>query len=276
MLLQAFPFIAMAFGATPPGAAADTAEPVGHVTARLICATTALVPGTTNELGIHLTIEPGWHVYWDGTNDSGFPLSAAWTLPEGWQAGAIRWPAPTRHVLPGNILDHVYLDSVTLFVPVEVPGAGAGATVTISADLNWLECGTVCVPGRQVVTLTLPVAEKGQMPGPSKEAKELEKARGRLPRALPKDKSTVALAWSDGRVEISVPGARELFFYPGNQCTRLSDPVRDGEAKGSRMNLELGKVEGAVKARLQGVLEVRGRGSPWEAIYYEVDSRPEP
>lgn len=248
-----------------------------HASARAVCATTALVPGRINEIGIHLTLERGWHVYWDGFNDSGFPLTAEWTLPPGFTAGPIRWPTPTRHVSAGGILDHVYEGEVTLIVPLDVPAQGSpAATVGLTADLAWLACKDRCVRETQTLALSLPVAAAGAAPPPSADARLFDQARSRLPRALPSDQPPATFHWSKDAVEIRVPGAAELVFYPGNQCTRLADPIRDGQVKNARMGLAFSPLPDAPPLRLQGILEVRSFSAPSRTAYYEVDVRGTP
>ena len=48
-------------------------------------------------------MQPGWHVYWNGRNDTGTPVRITLTVPEGFAAGDVLWPAPVRHVAAGEI-----------------------------------------------------------------------------------------------------------------------------------------------------------------------------
>ena len=43
------------------------------------------------------------------------------TLPAGYKAGEMLWPAPARHVSNGGLLDHVYEGRAMILLPVEVP-----------------------------------------------------------------------------------------------------------------------------------------------------------
>src|SRR5262245_45587611 len=67
-----------------------------RVRVELIGETTAIQPGGTVWVGLHQRIRPGWHTYWSNPGDSGEPTSIEWTLPAGFQAGAIEWPHPER------------------------------------------------------------------------------------------------------------------------------------------------------------------------------------
>ncbi|MBU1675954.1 hypothetical protein KKA85_09260, partial [bacterium] len=94
-------------------------------------------------------IADGWHLYWDGLNDSGAPPSIELDLPDGWSAGTLRWPAPQRLVSPGGILDHVYFGELILLQDLYPAGdddAGFGARIA------WLACREACVVGDTTLT----------------------------------------------------------------------------------------------------------------------------
>ena len=87
------------------------AEPVPaeHVAVELIAERTALVPGGTAWLGLRLRHDPHWHTYWINPGDSGLETRLKWTLPPGFQAGAIAWPAP-RRLAAGELTNFGYVD----------------------------------------------------------------------------------------------------------------------------------------------------------------------
>ena len=69
----------------------------GHAFTRLIAETTMLSPGETCTLGVAFDIEPGWHLFWNGTNDTGYPISVSLDLPPRLPRGrapVARSPAP--------------------------------------------------------------------------------------------------------------------------------------------------------------------------------------
>jgi hypothetical protein len=85
-----------------------------HASVELIADQTAITPGGVFLLGVTFDIEEGWHLYWDGKNDSGFPISVDLSLPEGFTREAIRWPAPVRKVSPGDIIAEIETDKATM------------------------------------------------------------------------------------------------------------------------------------------------------------------
>ena len=170
---------------------------------RLISELDALTPGQTAWLGVSFEIEPEWHVYWNGLSDSGAPVSVKIVVPEGYRAGPLLWPAPRRHLSPGDLLDHVYEKQVTLLVPVEVPaGAQPGSKARFSAEGSWMVCKTVGLLGSGEAALDMPVAKAGTEPSPSRDASLFGTARARIPKPLPPTDSPVSLNWEDGKLRI--------------------------------------------------------------------------
>lgn len=271
MLGCAASFIGLAMIGPVAAARAQPAEQQ-HATPRLTAERAALVPGEENWIGITFEIDPGWHLYWNGVNDTGMPPSVSWKLPEGFVAGSLLWPAPVRHVSPGDLLDHIYEQRVTLLVPIAVPAdAQPGAEVTLAADLEWLVCKEACFPGWGEVSLTLPVASPGARPAPGKDVPLFEQARARLPKPVTDAQGAVASEWSGDRVRVRVDGARALVFFPEEGSVRLVDPIETAASKGGELRLTIEPPEEG-PARLVGVLEVT-TDDPKRPKFYRLDVR---
>src|SRR3954465_12754846 len=105
-----------------------------HVQASLVAADASVQPGKSLTVALRFVHDPHWHTYWvfPGT---GLPTSIKWTLPAGWQAGDIQWPAP--HVLKdskGNIVGNGYEGELFLPVTITAPAdAKPGESVTLNA-----------------------------------------------------------------------------------------------------------------------------------------------
>lgn len=113
------------------------------------------MPGTPLKIGIHLVMQPGWHVYWKNPGDSGLPVSIQWALPEGFTAGEPQWPYPERLEVPPLM---TYIFERDFFLPVTItPGQNLqdGADVPVKARLDWLVCAKECIPGHADVAVTL-------------------------------------------------------------------------------------------------------------------------
>ncbi len=129
-----------------------------HVAASLVAEHTALVPGKTATVALRLVHDEHWHTYWKNPGEAGLATTIKWTLPAGYAAGPIQWPAP-EITDTGGVLTYGYGGDLLLLVDVAVPtDAVLGANVTLRAEVDWLMCKEACIPGAAQLELTLPVA----------------------------------------------------------------------------------------------------------------------
>src|ERR1700723_768291 len=91
-----------------------------HLTAELVSLSPDIAPGGTLQVGLVLTLEEHWHVYWINAGDSGEPPKITWTLPEGITAGPMLFPIPSRLPL-GPLMDFGYEDEAAFPVPLPPP-----------------------------------------------------------------------------------------------------------------------------------------------------------
>ncbi len=246
--------LALSAAAAAGGASLLPAKP--HVSAKIIGEFTSAVPGSTVTLALDFTIEKKWHIYSTSRNDNGFPPKAVWELPAGFTVDAIQWPTPVRHVDPGDLLNHVYFDHVSLPVLLHVPSsAQPGSTSTIKAKLSWLVCDTSCVGEDAEVEFKLAIAKPGDSPSKSSDAKQIDEARTRLPHELAKDSKDISISWTATAVEVSVTDASRLIFHPDEDCVPFAAPIKDADVEGKKMTIKLGDPEEGHTA-LAGVLEI--------------------
>lgn len=227
----------------------------------------ALTPGDTLILGVSFTIEKNWHLYGNTANDTGYPIHVTPKLPPGYVALDLLWPAPRRHVSPGDILDHVYEERVTLLLPVVVPAdARIGDLVELKARLDWLVCRDLCLPESAEVALRLPVRASA---APDEAAAPLfVETRA----SLPVRDSKEALAIREGKMVVfEVPGAQALVFYPGPGSARLANPIRDAAGTGARLTLSLAEADTA-ETPVEGVIEVTRPGGTLSFITVRLGS----
>jgi thiol:disulfide interchange protein DsbD len=262
------------------------AEGGPKVRASLVAEHEALAPGRVNYIGIRLEIEPGWHVYYDGLNDTGLPLSADFRAPDGVKIGALIWPAPKRKVLGDFIIDHIYEKQVLLLAPVRVEHALAGSRVEIAASLEWMVCQEACLLETSNVTLSAEVADEGSEPRRSKASALFEETRKRLPveegwksgakkpdaeGAGPASETNAAsISITEGSLVVEAAGADEIVFYPGSRCSRPVDLIEDGAARGSRLEV---RFEGGPE-HVEGLVEVK-RGKESQILRVRHPGEPE-
>jgi thiol:disulfide interchange protein DsbD len=143
------------------------AQAGAQVAASLVPADASIHPGTPFTVALRMVHEPHWHSYWVNPG-TGLPTSLKWTLPDGWTAGPIQWPAPmlltdTRGNVIGNGYDGDLLLPVTITPPASLQ---AGAPVELKAAAEWLMCQDECVPGSAKLSLSLPVSADDPKPDP--------------------------------------------------------------------------------------------------------------
>ena len=136
--------------------------------------------GGTVTLGFHLQPDPKWHAYWINPGDAGKEVSIKWTLPEGFEAGELRYPAP--HVIPFDVFNTYGFDeAILLLADISVPPLDEG-NVPLTAKASWVVCDDeLCVPERTELTVTLPVGDGGV---DADNAPRFEAARAKLPEAV--------------------------------------------------------------------------------------------
>jgi len=183
-----------------------------HLKIELVSDTKSVDPGRPLWVGLHFDIEKGWHIYWRNPGDSGEPPRVRWSLPDGFHAGEIEWPAPAR-LGSGSVIDYGYEESVLLPVEIETPESLAPGRVTISADVSWLVCKDICVPGKAGMTLSLLMQPT---PGSVSESHVLfQSAKLHAPKPIPTAWKVSALAEKDSFV-LTIYGnhVRKASFFP--------------------------------------------------------------
>lgn len=134
-------------------------------------------PGDTIMAAVRLEMSPGWHTYWKNGGDSGGPTEIKWQLPEGVSAGEIQWPTPEKDVTEG-LVTYIYHDEAILLVPLKLATNLSPGPIELKADVSWLECEKLCVPGDQAIATTLTI---GTQTEPSDQAALIKAAKAKLP-----------------------------------------------------------------------------------------------
>lgn len=226
MIVRIIPFIlllqAAAAGADPAvRAARPQVAPSVHV---------AVATADSLQLVWRFALQDGWYLYAPYRNDTGFAPQIALDLPAGWTAGPPTFPAPERKVLPGGILDHVYAHDLLVTQTLRSGGRPAPAG-GLTAELTWLACRDLCVPGQA----TLEIPTDGRPSGQA--AALLERALDGQPAALPAGSFHVER--SPQAIRLTVPGAARLAFIPVESGPLLADLLHDGAAEGQVLVLRL-------------------------------------
>ncbi len=184
--------VSAANAADLPPKPAPVAGPVRaqHLTVELLPLHDSIQPGGNDLIGLHFTLDKGWHVYWINAGDSGEPPTIKWTLPAGITAGAMQFPAPRRLPL-GPLMDFGYEDEVLFPITLSADSTlKVPSTASLGAHVNWLVCREVCIPGKADLALPLQVAAQQGPTDPSRQAL-FDRFRSLLPQPLPSSAKAV-------------------------------------------------------------------------------------
>ncbi len=217
---------------------------------RLVSEVTAVSPGATFHVGLHLKHPEGYHSYWKHPGIVGLPTSVEWTLPEGFEAGEIQWPAPET-VKMAKYTAQGYRGEVLLIVPMKAAESVDGDEVTLNAEISWMCCSRACSPAHAVpFSISLPVAEEAGL-----------------------DEKTAPM-FGESRASVAKPDERwEAKAVREGDAIVLEMKPRDASAK--RGAEELGELrfftlDGQVDSDGEQRVEVRGDGSiRWELTWSE-------
>ena len=241
-----------------------------QVKATLVAAETSVQPGRPITVALRLEHQPTWHTYWSYPG-TGLPTSLKWTLPDGWTAGEIQWPAPkvirdATGAITGNGYDGDLLLPVTLTPPANlVPGS----TVLLAATADWLMCAEKCVPGKATLRLLLPSAADLPATDPTWGAK-INAVLASLPRAAPGWTLTAArsaknilltVAPAAGTVTAGLGlNASDLRFFADNALVDYAavQRVRSDGASGFTLRVPVSPDAPADLTRLTGVIVASG------------------
>ncbi len=244
--------------------AATVDAPAAHTRASLLLSAAEARPGETILAGVRLEMDPGWHTYWKNPGESGKATEIRWDLPAGVQAGEILWPVPEKHIAEG-LTTYVYHREVILLVPLRLAADLPAGPLTIRARVNWLECETLCLPGRAEVSASLRVGNTSQ---PSADAALLESWKARLPQPQAAHLNARA-GWeapSSGNTRAFVlrfdapAAAQEADWFPDPAATFEVQPAVEQLASppGSvRLRKVVKRLEGDWPRRISGVLSWR-------------------
>lgn len=240
-----------------PALAWGRATETEHLKVQLVSDTNSIEPGKPLWVGLHFEMEKQWHIYWRNPGDSGEPPQIRWNLPAGFRAGGIEWPVPVR-LGSGSVIDYGYEEPVLLPIEIQTPkNLRPGSRVTLSADVSWLVCKDICVPGKAGLTLSLPVLAT---PGSRSTSHALfESAKLRAPKPMPSTWKVDVISEKDRFVlTIHGKGVRTTSFFP-LEADQIDNAAAQGMAAlpdGVRLTLKKSDQLLKTPTTLDGVLEV--------------------
>jgi DsbC/DsbD-like thiol-disulfide interchange protein len=239
------------------------------VKVELLAEPAAIMPGEPFTVGLKLSMKEHWHTYWRNPGDSGEPAQVTWKLPQGFAAGDLQWPAPSL-IRVGPVASFGYEGEAILLARVTPPrDMRPGATVNLAADVSYLVCDKICIPGEASVSLSLPVSEAGAS---SQSSAAFDAARNKLPQPSPWS----ATFGSDAKIITLSLRARDLrgdairsaTFFPHDN-TLIDNAARqvlgtDGQTM--QVTIERSEIARSIPPRIDGVLvleeDIGGKTAP--------------
>ncbi len=236
-----------------------------HLTAEMVSLAPSIAPGGTLDVGLVITLEEKWHVYWINAGDSGEPPRIKWTLPQGITAGKMQFPIPSRLPL-GPLMDFGYEDEVAFPVKITAAKNLKPGPIHLDAKVDWLVCREVCIPGKAHLGLNLTVDPKAT--APAQPVGALGEALGLLPKPLDSDMKLTVTGGKNEFVLDLITGERatDAEFYPFDQEQIANAGDQDVEPLPNGVRLRVPRAPELTKLpqQLHGVLKLE------DDVAYEV------
>ena len=250
--------------------AASNSVDAPHLHVQLMTDGAHLYRSEGGRAGLYFKLEQGWHIYWRNAGDSGEPPHIRWTLPAGITAGPMQFPAPKR--LPmGPLMDYGYEGEVLFPIKLTVAESAPLGSVRLHANVDWIVCREVCIPGKAELELPRDVAPKpaGGLREASPDAALWLRVERPIPDASQQALKTVFQPAGQGFRLAVTTGQRETTaeFFPededilDNPAPQKLTPTTNGLVLDLKKDANLA----ASPKQLKGVLELSG-GRAYEII----------
>lgn len=150
------------------------------VKATLLAATSGVQKGQRVPLGVEVSIQPGWHIYWLHPGDAGMPTRVSLAEVPGVTLEPVRWTTPSRFLEESGYQAIGYANE-QLFPLAMTVGEVAGKSVALTGTLTWLVCKDECIRGSTPLSLTLPVVDVSVV---SPSAERIQLAEQKVPQRV--------------------------------------------------------------------------------------------
>lgn len=254
-----------------------SAQPLrdGHTEVELVSEVNTFQPGRPFWVGIHMKIDPDWHTYWKNPGDAGLPTTVTWELPSGFTVGDLHWPLPQTFQWQG-LVSYGYEGKVLLLAllrpPEDVPFE---RRFILKAQVSWLECNEVCLPGKAAVALEI-VSTQQSTSWDTQWHVFFEKTRAQWPQP-PVDWEVAAYQTAERIIlslaseNVAAPTIQNAFFYPYEPHQIVPGADQPLVREGQQYRLYLTPVKGEKEEKeISGVLHcIDPQG---QSTYYQIDA----
>lgn len=234
----------------------------------LVSEVTSVRPGQPFYAGLFIRHEAAHHTYWKNPGLAGVATNLDWTLPNGWTAGSIEWPAPDK-VKMAMYDTHGYERDVLLMVKITPPAQIKKKEITLRTKASWMCCARACNPGFCDLTLTLPIVAAAAEPVWNNECRPVfEKERKQFPVpaqgwkfTAKRDGKKITLTGTPEQSDLSLPKEPQFFSSDNLICSHLKQ-VWNKKGQGFTAELEMSEFLPKDQTKLRGLL--RGK-TGWNA-----------
>ena len=223
----------------------------------LLAEPAAIAPGEPFTVGIKLSMKEHWHTYWRNPGDSGEPTRVTWKLPRRFAAGDLQWPTPSL-IRVGPAANFGYEGETILLARVTPPrDLKSGTTANLAADVAYLVCEKICIPGEASVSLSLPVSEAGaSSPGNA----VFDAARSKLPQTSPwnatfsADARAITLSLRSDALRGDTIRSATFFPHDNTLIDNAAPQVLRTEGQTTLVTIERSQIAKSMPPRIDGVL----------------------
>jgi len=242
-----------------------------QLTVDLLAEPKPIEPGKPFTVGLRFRPAPGWHIYWKNPGDSGMAPTVQWQLPAGYTAGPLQFPLPEKILAPplvtyGYEMETLILTEIT--PPAEQP---LPAKIKIGADLDWLVCKEICLPGKASLDLNVSSQPKDNI--------DLQGLFDEIRRELPVQVPGISVQGklSSGFLALKVTGATgpgTLSFFPneGDYVDEFKPAKTELSGNTSVLRIPL-KEKATVPGTISGILVAENAwdSSGHRALEFSID-----
>ena len=224
------------------------AEPVdvGHARISIIKDHSDFVPGTSLNIGLKVSMDEGWHTYWENPGDSGGPIEINWDLPDGFAVSNIKWPLPEKIEYP-PLMTFGYENFVIYPMVLSIPKDYSNDYFEMIADI--LICADVCIPESGKISSNF-----SDIDSDSLIYEWLE--------SVPSDFLPVKASIADNNLEIRFTfekEIREIYFFPDENSSIDYSSKQNFYKKDGSSFLSINLFNEELQ-KISGVLDINGTG----------------
>lgn len=130
-----------------------------QLTAELILDKHSLKAGENFKVGVRFVMKPNWHIYYKFSGDVGLPTRVEFSSGSKMFFSELLWKKPLR--FEDQDVSYGYTGETVIASTAKLLPSETGSSTRIKAQVSWLACNSVCIPGKAELELEIPVVKAG-------------------------------------------------------------------------------------------------------------------